>query len=338
MRQLRIHVIVAAICILFEVSIFANQAFARPIEPLTLDYAEFRNDPYPTGTLQMTIYVHREATCRMTVYLVDPNWNVFRSWQFYNPPIEYQFTQSVSDIDGTWRLECSMPGYSPYVTDAALLHKFNIGDPAPSQNNLGADYARNPQNSAIYQKALQVGNPIDSTYIVAQNIYNHVLTHFHHSEYFDLSFRKDLYLLNDLNTYGEYRGVCRSDAVILTSYARASGIPARIIHLHAVWYPMGGPNPGYTTDEHYFAEFYISIAGVWQWVPVDADPIYNWFGLGQANARISAWWPKYVNMGGRSNGWNIQMSIVTNIPTSGILDDGYSSVSYPSPVPYRNDL
>jgi len=297
----------------------------------------FLNDPYPTGTLQMTIYVHREAAGTLTVHLLDPNFNQFGSWQFSNPPTEYVFNTYVSDIDGTWRLECYLPGYQPYVTDAALLHKFNIGDPAPSQNNLGTDYARNPQESAIYQKALQVGNPVDSNYASAQNIYNHVLTHFSH-DYFDLTFRKDLFLLADLNTYGVYRGVCRSDAVILTSYARALGIPARIIHLHAVWWPSGGPNPGYTTDDHYFAEFYVSVAGSWQWVPVDADPVYNWFGLTQANAKISDWWPHDVNMGGRPNGWNIQMSIVTNIPTSGIVDDGYYSVSYPSPGPYRNDL
>lgn len=336
MKSLKIQLFAVSICIIFGLSIITGSAVARPIEPITYDYAEFRNDPYPEGTYTMTIYYRHDSYCNMYIYLYNPHDSIVKTWVVDRYDRSGYKYYTASHIHGVWRLQCYMSGYQPYWTDAALLHKFAIPDPEPEQGNLGEDWARHPQNQDIYEQALTIiGQGPASSYTAAQKIYYHVVSHFVH-DYEDITFRSDLDLLNDLNTYDHYYGVCRSDAVILTAYARTLGIPARIIHLHAVW-PPHGIQPPNNPDEHYFAEFYVSYCGSYQWVPVDGDPQYDWFGINEANWRISELWPYEVWIGGRLYGWRISISIVTEIPYSGIVDSGYYTDDYPN-HPYRNDL
>jgi len=341
----KIRVFVTAFCILFVLSVLANSALARPSEPLTYDYAEFRNDPYPKGTYCMTIYYHHDSYCTMLIYLIDPTNSEAKVWSIDRYSRSGYLYYNTAYMDGVWRLQCYMSGYLPYVTDAALVHNFGISDPEPEQDNLGSDWARHPQNSDIYNKAFfDINEGTTSSYLAAEKIYSHVLSHFIHlgspnetyPEYPYWTFRKDLDLLNDLETSDHYYGVCRSDAVILTAYARALGIPARIIHLHAVW-PPHGVQPPNNPDEHYFAEFYVSYCGSYQWAPVDGDPSYNWFGIYQANQKISERWPKEVIIDGRKYGWTLTFSIVTNIPHEDIIDDGFYMADYLD-HPYINDL
>ena len=335
MKSLKIQLFAVSICVIFGLSIITGSAVARPSEPITYDYAEFRNDPYAEGTYTMTIYYRHDSYCNMYIYLYNPHDSIVRTWVVdrYHRSGYFYYT---AYIHGVWRLQCYMSGYQPYWTDAALLHKFAIPDPEPEQGNLGEDWARHPQNQDIYEQALTIISQAPaSSYTAAQKIYYHVVSHFVH-DYEDITFRSDLDLLNDLNTYDHYYGVCRSDAVILTAYARTLGIPARIIHLHAVW-PPHGIQPPNNPDEHYFAEFYVSYCGSYQWVPVDGDPQYDWFEINEANWRISELWPEEVWIGGRRYGWTISIEIVTNIPHGGIVDDGYYTDDYPN-HPYRNDL
>ncbi len=334
MKSLKIQLFVVSICIIFGLSIITGSAVARPIEPITYDYAEFRNDPYPEGTYTMTIYYRHDSYCNMYIYLYNPNDYQVKTWVVDRYDRSGYKYYTASHTHGVWRLQCYMSGYQPYWTDAALLHKFAIPDPEPEQENLGEDWARHPQNQDIYEQALTIIGQASSSYAAAQKIYYHVVSHFVH-DYEDITFRSDLDLLDDLNTYGHYYGVCRSDSVILTAYARALGIPARIIHLHAHWVPTGGVS--FPDDEHYFAEFYVSYCGSYQWVPVDGDPVYDWFGISEANWRISECWPYEVWIGGRLYGWRISISIVTEIPYGYIVDSGYYTDDYPN-HPYRNDL
>lgn len=333
----KIQVFVTVFVVVFGLSVLMNPALARPSEPLTYDYAVFKYDPYPKGTYTMTIYYRHDSYCTMLIYLIDPTNSEAEVWSIdrYSRSGYLYYT---GNIDGVWRLKCYMSGYQPYWTDGALFHTFGITDPEPEQDNLGSDWARHPQNSDIYDKALEIIGGTTSSYSAAQNIYSHVVDNFHHTGP-DYSFRKDLDLLDDLDTYGEYRGVCRSDAVILTAYARTLEIPARIIHLMAHWEPNRPicHIPPFD-DPHYFAEFYVSYCCQYQWVPVDGDSSYDWFGLTEANQRISYLWPEEQWVGGELWGWwSMSISIVTEIPDEGIIDSGYASASYPD-HPYQNDL
>jgi len=340
-KNLKTTSALVAFCILFGLSILANPVSARPTEPPSADYAEFKYDPYPIGPNTITIFFQHASYCNLYIYL----------WRFDSRVKQWivdRYTRSgfltySANVDGVWRLECYMSGYSYYFTDETK-DTFGIPDPEPSQNNLASDWARHPQNWDIYKKALEIINPATSSYDAARNIYYHVVNYFPHHRT-DFTFRSDLALLNDLNTYGHYDGVCRSDAVILTSYARALGIPARIIHLKAHWEPS--PNIPREAplelrepydDPHYFAEFYVSCSGQYQWVPVDGDQIYNWFGITEANQKISLWWPDELWYDGRLYGWfTISIRTITGIPSGGIVDSGYTTASYLN-HPYRNNL
>ncbi|MFX0062464.1 MAG: transglutaminase-like domain-containing protein [Candidatus Hermodarchaeota archaeon] len=311
--------------ILFSINFLTIQVHARPVDPPpTQDYAEFRNDPYPKGTNQMKIYYIHDSSGTMYIRLYKPNNYLAKSWSVGTGSGYLYYTGSV---DGVWRIQCYRSGYT-YWTDAALFHTFGIADPESGQGNLATDWARNPLNSGIYDQALSIIGQTTSQYLAVQKIYSHVVNHFIHynHEIDDIVFRKDLDLLDDLNTYDHYYGVCRSDAVILTAYARALGIPARIIHLNADWRPHNPPIPD---DPHYFAEYYFSYAGKYIWFPVDGDPIYDWCGLTEANQRISDIWDDAY--------WQIEIRIVTKIPYENIIDSGYEYTSYID-HPYRNDL
>lgn len=339
-KNLKIKILVASITLLMTIAFLPSLAYTKPIEPITYDYAEFRADPYPIGTYQMTIYYHHDSHCSMTIWLLNPADNEANYWTLGAYNHEGYIYYSPYDYDGQWRLQCYMPGYQPYITDAAILHTFGISDPQPEQNNLGSDWARHPDNINIYEKAFSLIGQSTSSYDAAYKIYQHVLTYFVHDDTGDISFKNDLTLLNELDTQQHYYGVCRSDAVILTSYARALGIPARIICLYAHLISSGLQPPGGPDQYHYFAEFYVNYCGQYEWIPVDGDPIYNWFGINQANQRISQEWPysrQYSWNPPRYECWRIYISIVTNIPSQGIIDDGYTTASYPN-HPYRNNL
>jgi hypothetical protein len=283
------------------------------------------------GPNTITVHFEHESLCTMTIWLYYYDTEV-AYWVVDRYTRSGDFTYS-ANTDGIWYLQCYMPRYQPYWTDGTR-DSFCIADPVPSQNNLGQDWARNPSNSGIYNMALEIIEGTTDSYVAAQRIYAHVAAVFNHTGP-DYSFRKDLDLLNDFNTYGQYKGVCRSDAVILTSYARSLGIPARIIHL--TFYDWTGSLPGDPEDPHYHAEFYVWNGTAWDWIPVDGD--YEYFGIAEANQVISLCWPRSKS----SRPWTpyfylTSTTIVTNIPCAGLEDSGFTEITYPSPVPYRNNL
>jgi len=338
-KLLKKNFVVVTFCFLFGYSVLVRPTLARPYGPY--GYAEFINEPYPIGPNTMTSHFEHDSYSTLYIYLYL--WDsIVQQWKFnrYTPS---GFINYSASVDGVWRLKCYLTSTGDlYFTDETR-DTFGITDPESSQNNLATDWARHPQYWDIYKKALEINNQTTSSYEAAHNIYLHVLDHFPHHDT-DYTFRSDLDLLNDLNTYGHYDGVCRSDAVILTSYARALGIPARIIYLYAHW----EPNNPEADDVHYFAEFYVLNCSQYNWVPVDGDQHYDWFGITEANQRISYHWSHEVWIGGELVGGfdinhiNLEPRIVTRIPCGGIwlepwYDSGYDSVKYLN-HPYRNDL
>lgn len=331
MKSLEVAALLFLVSLVLVAGVFLGLAGARPSEPLTNDYAEFAYDPYPIGPNTITVRFVHESSCYMTIWLYYYDSEVWH-WTVDRYMRSGAFSYSAS-ADGVWRLECYMSGYAPYWTDEAR-DSFCIADPVPSQSNLGQDWARNPQDWNIYSKALQIISGTTDSYVAAQRIYAHVSAVFNHTGP-DYSFRKDLDLLSDLNTYGQYRGVCRSDAVILTSYARSLGIPARIVHL--TFYDYTGMLPGDPFDPHYHAEFYVWNGTAYDWVPVDGD--YEYFGIAQANQVISLCWPRSKSSSPYPPYFYLtSTTIVTYIPYGGLVDSGFTEISYPSPVPYRNNL
>jgi len=332
MKLLKNRFVLMAFCMLFGLSIIANQAFAGEWNPV--DAAWFRETPYFFGQNTITIYFEHDSTCTMniTLFLFD---DAVKEWQINRYTRSGYLTYNASD-DGVWRLRCYIvTGYGYYFTDETR-DTFNIPDPEPSQNNLGTDWARHPQNWDIYKKALEIINGTTSAHEAAHKIHDHVFTYFKHvSNETYWYFRSDLELLNDLNTRGHYYGVCRSDAVILTAYARALGIPARIIHLTF--------NNKISADisPHYHAEFYIPNQTTPVWVPVDGDPIYSYFDFTEANEDISFNWP----WSELQNPWAWEfyamgaVKIVTRIPCGNLGDSGFTEVQYPvDPCPYTNRI
>lgn len=318
MKFLRIGLAVFFVSLILGVIPFAQLASSKPSEPVTYDYAEFCYDPYPIGPNTITIYFQHDSYCNMYIFLYDYNDLIVESWLIDRYTREGFLTYSAS-YDGVWHLYCKMGDYY-YVTDEAVDVKFsfNIDDPNSTQNNLGSDWARHPQDWNIYNQAMSILNYNTSldAYTASYMIQSHVLQYFDHNASSDISFRNDTGLLDELEATGNYTAVCRSDAVILTAYARSVGIPARIVYLEMRLYLGAGQ---YWVDPHYFAEFYIPDApGTYKWIPVDGDNWYGWFDQPEANEDISAEWP-YEPPTFQWIMWD--MKFIIEIPGPGIVDD-----------------
>jgi len=326
------QLLILVLAVAIAVSPLTSSTLARIIPPQYVDMAYFLGDPYLRGMNTITFeYQHDSPGWTMLIVLYDTAGHNQGSWQippFASDNINVPITNG---LDGIWTL-CYNTAYGQ-CSDHALYHGpgyatiENLSDPVPAQANLGSDWARHPGNGFINNKALSIiGYTVVSSYQAALDIHDHVYANFIHDQN-HIDWRTDLDLLNDLNTLGKYYGVCRSDAVILTSYARSLGIPARIIHLIAI------PRLGGQYVDHFFAEFYLKVGSTYQWVPVDGDPGYNWFGIDQANQKISALWPADALHGQIS--YEISISIVTQV--NGVSDGDIVSVPYPD-SPYSNEL
>lgn len=271
---------ILATCLLLAVSFSivprSAQGSAEPD-----DYATFLNTPYQIGPNTITVYYDHPTSCTMYIDLRNTNDSVVQTWTISRSSRSGTVNYSAT-YDGEWSLYCRVQSWN-YFTDKTR-DKFNIADPHTDEHNLAGDYARHPDSLTIYNKALQIIGNATSSYDVALAIKTHVRNYFLHQLYtpgndFRSWWQPDLTMLGDLNLYGHYYGVCFADSCILTGYARALGIPARVIHLEITL-------PDESWDSHYFAEFYVLNGTQYQWISVDGDPCYDWFGLPAANARL----------------------------------------------------
>jgi hypothetical protein len=323
-RMKKALIIVLAATILLSTWFSTSLSFAY-IPDGEVNAAWFRNDPYPFESANVTVYFHHDSEDTMSISLLNPSGVTVQTWSI-DAHTGYKY-YAASNVKGIWMVRCFVEGVQTY-SDLAL-QSFNIPDQYPSENNSASDWARHPQDWRIYAQALSIVGQTDSSLEAAHRIYLHVLANFVHDDYADMSFRKDLDLLTELNGEGHYVGVCRSDAVLLTAYARALGIPSRIIHSNAV----GGPS--HLEDNHYFAELNVLNGTDYQWVPVDGDPEYDWFGLDEANEYITRVWPsEYPDL--FLDGWTFGVTTVTSIPYGNIENSGFTEAAYTGDNTYTN--
>jgi hypothetical protein len=301
-----------------------NLSFAY-IPGLEINLASFRNDPYPAGNVTISIFYHHDSDDTMNIYLYSPTNVQVKTWNIdgHTGYLNYATTSA----GGTWYLSCYILGEK--VHEDRAFQFFDIPNTETDQMNLASDWARHPQYSSIFNMAWNIVGNANSSYQAAHMIQSHVLAHFPGAP-LD-GFRTDVDLLNDYNTVGHYCGICYSDAVILTAYARALGIPARIIKLtvteQAIEPPPGHQPGGPVTSFHYFAEFKVFNGTAYEWIPVDGDQTYGWFGWVEANTDISHIWP--------ANDSCTIASIYIVPQVSGQYQ--YTTATYPNPSLYHND-
>jgi transglutaminase-like putative cysteine protease len=217
-----------------------------------------------------------------------------------------------------------MSGYLPYATDETF-DLFDLGNPYPDQNNLGTDFTRHPQTEAIRRQAWEIVGDTSSSYEAAYDIYLHVRNNFNFGG-LNVYFSIDLQILSDFTSTGQYRGNCQTDSTILTAYARALGIPARVIYLE-YWHRWESEG-----NEHWFTEFCVLNGTEYQWIPVDGcKDYYDWFGIDNANTRLTAIYPY-------SMGWRriSGPTVCANFTGSGAYGP-YIEVSYTGENTYTNN-
>jgi hypothetical protein len=334
MKNVRTKALIITCCIFFTMTSLAIPVYSPPTEPpediLACNYAEFGNEPYLLGSNPITVKYYHNRAGSMTIRLY---WFETQMKYWVVPRGDNTLTYQAT-IDGVWRLTCYLSGYSEYATDETRDVVANIpGPPDEGQNNLGSDWARHPTDSSIYQMALQIVGQTTSAYVAAQRIYSHVSAAYIHDPNYT-PFRSDVQLLQDYQSTNFYHGLCRSDAVILTAYARTIGIPARIIHL-----TFSAKNDPSDTDPHYFAELWLPDGDTWKWIPVDGE--YKYFGVYDANCIISLSWPFSDAQNPNEDFWWVlhDPNIVTYIPCAGLVDSGYTQIQYDVPLsPYSNKI
>ncbi|MHA2176155.1 MAG: transglutaminase domain-containing protein [Candidatus Hodarchaeales archaeon] len=149
---------------------------------------------------------------------------------------------------------------------------------------LNSDWARHPTDSAIQTKVNQLIDGASTDYQKAYQIWNLTVSEWNHSGGGPYSyFEKDTLILTAYNNDGDvYNRLCWGGSVIASSYTRATNLPSRIIYYTVV--DAGGYPP-----IHYTAEVYINN----DWVPIDVDNHYNWFGKNSATiSAIRAHYPE----------------------------------------------
>ena len=186
------------------------------------------------------------------------------------PGVEFSVTISKA----TWVSE-SAAGYyvGTYTNENFTLHH------VPSIT--GTDWARTLHTDVeqMVDDLVQESDPED--YELAEYIYYGIVTNWNHYSnppIIDDCFEKDTTIIEEPFYYsstGKYWGLCYHAAVISSAYCRAfssSGLPNGI-STRMIWYESESG-----IYDHYSTEVLIEWEGSTQWVPLDVESAYNWYG------------------------------------------------------------
>ncbi|MHA2224435.1 MAG: transglutaminase domain-containing protein [Candidatus Hodarchaeales archaeon] len=140
---------------------------------------------------------------------------------------------------------------------------------------LDSDWARHPSDYDIQQWVNY--NITDYPNVSrAFELYNQTVADWNDSAAWDRyndgenlqEFWQDTTILDDRKANGSYDMFCYQAAVILSAYARAEGIPSRVLYFYS--------EGGVYTHEHFSVELWIED----DWIPADCEDAYDWFGKG----------------------------------------------------------
>jgi hypothetical protein len=284
-NKLRSQLLLATLVLLIGTSALTSLTYAYIPGPY-VHAAWFQNDPYPAESATIKIRYHCDVIDDyMYINLINPKGVTAQTW-YIDTHLGYLYYSAPCGA-GNWSLTCDVEGEITYRDFAYQL--FNIPDSEAGQINLATDPLRHPQDPDILHMAFSVVDYPNSSLDAVHAICHHV----HNTPTGGMGFcwRSDLDILDQYETTGTYTRWCQVAAVAVTSYARALGIPTRIIWLHVDGPEVGEPGrPRYNDGDwdHWFGECRIFNGISYEWIPFDGDVEYGgWCGWIECNTWLN---------------------------------------------------